>query len=180
MTLFGGYSYDGVSAALGVQHTEVANLGVVNGAFWRARKSIALLKLAGVFCVWLLPVMPFGGQCLRTLKISQKVSWLSIVDPFFILGWNWLQKVTNVAVPVNPLLYCGAVLTMIDTRLRDRNDKPRINFLTWLPLLPSLLGELSQEQKISDVFVYLYLHGSGQYKRSKFLDLINLVMLYII
>ena len=35
MTLFGGYSYDGVSAALGVQHTEVANLGVVSDAFWR-------------------------------------------------------------------------------------------------------------------------------------------------
>ena len=27
VTLFGGYSYDGVSAAIGVQHTEVANLG---------------------------------------------------------------------------------------------------------------------------------------------------------
>ena len=33
MTLFGGYSYDGVSAALGVQHTEVANLGVVSALF---------------------------------------------------------------------------------------------------------------------------------------------------
>ena len=28
MTLFGGHSYDGVSAAIGVQHTKVANLGV--------------------------------------------------------------------------------------------------------------------------------------------------------
>ena len=28
MTEFGGYSYDGVSAVIGVQHTEVANLGV--------------------------------------------------------------------------------------------------------------------------------------------------------
>ena len=28
-------SYDGVSAAIGVQHTEVANLGVVSDAFWR-------------------------------------------------------------------------------------------------------------------------------------------------
>ena len=35
VTLFGGYSYDGVSAAIGVQHTEVANLGVVSDAFWR-------------------------------------------------------------------------------------------------------------------------------------------------
>ena len=33
LTLFGGYSYDGVSAALGVQHTEVANLGVVSALF---------------------------------------------------------------------------------------------------------------------------------------------------
>ena len=35
LTLFGGYSYDGVSAAIGVQHTNVANLGVVVDAFWR-------------------------------------------------------------------------------------------------------------------------------------------------
>ena len=35
VTLFGGYSYDGVSAAIGVQHTEVANLGVVIDTFWR-------------------------------------------------------------------------------------------------------------------------------------------------
>ena len=35
VTLFGSYSYDGVSAAIGVQHTEVANLGVVSDAFWR-------------------------------------------------------------------------------------------------------------------------------------------------
>ena len=27
LTLFGGYSYDGVCAVIGVQHTEVANLG---------------------------------------------------------------------------------------------------------------------------------------------------------
>ena len=33
MTLFGGYSYDGVSAALGVQHTKVVNLGVVSALF---------------------------------------------------------------------------------------------------------------------------------------------------
>ena len=26
VTLFGGYSYDGLNAAIGVQHTEVANL----------------------------------------------------------------------------------------------------------------------------------------------------------
>ena len=58
--------------------------------YWRARKSIVLVKLAGICCVWLLQVMPTGGQCLWTLKISQKVWWLSIVDPFFILGWNWL------------------------------------------------------------------------------------------
>ena len=31
---FCGYSYDGVSAAIGVQHTEVANLGVVSDAFF--------------------------------------------------------------------------------------------------------------------------------------------------
>ena len=35
LTLFGGYSYVGVSAAIGVQHTGVANLGVVSDAFWR-------------------------------------------------------------------------------------------------------------------------------------------------
>ena len=35
MTLFGGYSYDGVSAAIGVQHTEVAKLWVVSDTFWR-------------------------------------------------------------------------------------------------------------------------------------------------
>ena len=34
LALFGGYSYDGVSAAIWVQHTEVANLGVVREAFW--------------------------------------------------------------------------------------------------------------------------------------------------
>ena len=28
MTLFGGYSYDGLNAAIGDQHTEVPNLGV--------------------------------------------------------------------------------------------------------------------------------------------------------
>ena len=28
VTLFGGYYYDGLNAAIGVQHTEVANLGV--------------------------------------------------------------------------------------------------------------------------------------------------------
>ena len=35
MTLFGGNYYEGVSAAIGVQHTQVANLGVVSDAFWR-------------------------------------------------------------------------------------------------------------------------------------------------
>ena len=35
VTLFGGYSYDGVSAAIGVQHTEVPNLGVACDVFWR-------------------------------------------------------------------------------------------------------------------------------------------------
>ena len=35
VTEFGGYSYDGVSAVIGVQHAEVANLGVVSVAFWR-------------------------------------------------------------------------------------------------------------------------------------------------
>ena len=35
VTLFGGYSYDGVSAAIGVQNTEVPNLGVACDAFWR-------------------------------------------------------------------------------------------------------------------------------------------------
>ena len=33
VTLFGGYSYVGVSAAIGVQHTKVANLGVADDAF---------------------------------------------------------------------------------------------------------------------------------------------------
>ena len=28
VTEFGGYSYDGLNAAIGVKHTEVANLGV--------------------------------------------------------------------------------------------------------------------------------------------------------
>ena len=28
VTLFGGYSYDGLNAAIGVQHTEVPKLGV--------------------------------------------------------------------------------------------------------------------------------------------------------
>ena len=28
VTLFGGYSYDGLNAVIGVQHTEVPNLGV--------------------------------------------------------------------------------------------------------------------------------------------------------
>jgi len=35
LTLFGGYSYEGVSAGIWVQYTEVANLGVVSDAFWR-------------------------------------------------------------------------------------------------------------------------------------------------
>ena len=35
LTLFGGYSYEGVIAAIGFQHAEVANLGVVSDAFWR-------------------------------------------------------------------------------------------------------------------------------------------------
>ena len=35
VTLFDSYSYDGVSAAIGVQHTEVPNLGVACDAFWR-------------------------------------------------------------------------------------------------------------------------------------------------
>ena len=33
--LFGSYSDDGVSAIIGVQYAEVANLGVVSDAFWR-------------------------------------------------------------------------------------------------------------------------------------------------
>ena len=35
VTLFGGYSYDDVSAVIEVQHAEVANLGVVSDAFFR-------------------------------------------------------------------------------------------------------------------------------------------------
>ena len=35
LTLFAGYSYDGVSAGIWVMHTEVANLGVVSDTFWR-------------------------------------------------------------------------------------------------------------------------------------------------
>ena len=31
---FGSYSYVGVSAAIGVQHTKVANLGVVSDVFF--------------------------------------------------------------------------------------------------------------------------------------------------
>ena len=34
VTSFDSYSYDGVSAVIGVQHTEVANLGVVSDAFF--------------------------------------------------------------------------------------------------------------------------------------------------
>ena len=35
VTLFGGFSYDGVSLGIWVTHTEVANMGVVSDTFWR-------------------------------------------------------------------------------------------------------------------------------------------------
>ena len=41
MTEFGGYSYDGVSAVIGVQHTEVANLG----ASWSRFLAVTLMMV---------------------------------------------------------------------------------------------------------------------------------------
>ena len=41
VTLFGGNSYDGVSAAIGVQHTEVANLG----ASWSRFLAVTLMMV---------------------------------------------------------------------------------------------------------------------------------------
>ena len=34
-TLFDGYSYHGLNAVIGVQHTEVPNLGPGGNAFWQ-------------------------------------------------------------------------------------------------------------------------------------------------
>ena len=41
VTLFGGYSYDGVSAVIGVQHTEVPNLG----ASWSRFLTVTLMMV---------------------------------------------------------------------------------------------------------------------------------------
>ena len=41
VTLFGGYSYDGLNAAIGVQHTEVANLG----ASWSRFLAVTLMMV---------------------------------------------------------------------------------------------------------------------------------------
>ena len=51
MTLFGGYSYNGLNAAIGVQHTEVANLGVGIWVIHTGAKSggIELVKVKEFF-----------------------------------------------------------------------------------------------------------------------------------
>ena len=41
VTLFGGYSYDGLNAAIGVQHTEVPNLG----ASWSRFLAVTLMMV---------------------------------------------------------------------------------------------------------------------------------------
>ena len=41
VTLFGSYSYDGLNAAIGVQHTEVANLG----ASWSRFMAVTLMMV---------------------------------------------------------------------------------------------------------------------------------------
>ena len=41
VTLFGGYSYDGVSVGIGVQHTDVANLG----ASWSHFLAVTLMMV---------------------------------------------------------------------------------------------------------------------------------------
>ena len=45
VTLFDGYSYDGLNAVIGVQHTEIPNLGVVSDVFldrWLLLLSVAI------------------------------------------------------------------------------------------------------------------------------------------
>ena len=41
VTLFGGYSYDGLNAAIGVQHTEVPN----QGASWSRFLAVTLMMV---------------------------------------------------------------------------------------------------------------------------------------
>ena len=125
---------------------------------WWARKSIVLVKLAGIFCVWLLQVMQSGGQWFWTLKISQKVWWLSIVDPFLILAWNWLQMFLSL------LAFCF-IVGWYPPWLTPAWEKEMINleFIFDVTTIVAIsVGGAVPKTKISDVSIYLYLHRSGQ------------------
>ena len=56
VTLFGGYSYDGVSAAIGVQHTEVANLGSVLGEYLPFTQNLTCINALVMFALLLIQI----------------------------------------------------------------------------------------------------------------------------
>ena len=72
MTLFGSYSYDGVSAAIRVQHTEVPNLGVswAMGNFFRISWYIMVTSRTYISLVYFGHVLGISWASLVFLGIS--------------------------------------------------------------------------------------------------------------
>ena len=68
LTLFGGYSYDGVSAGIWVIHTEVANLG----ASWSRFFAVTLMMALGAFSASSY-LVPFSPSPMKSVEADMQI-----------------------------------------------------------------------------------------------------------